>query len=319
MTNRSVLVSLGLAFLLVVGACGDSSSDDSEAANVDATENGGPESGGAATDLQDLMLASATKAAEETTSRFEGTVTTPGPDGQPFELTMSGVSDTAKPRLSIDMDLGAIAGEGTSGVMKTILDGEVIYMRFPEAMLAGPGGGGLPGGKPWIRMDLDAAAEASGLNLGALLEQSKQADPSSYVALLTGASDDITEVGTEEVRGTATRHFKLTIDPAKMLEQAPPELKEAGKSLTATYGGTKIPAEVWIGEDDSLPRRISYRMDLASIEGAEAAGLGAGTITASIDIFDYGTPVDITIPPAAETTDLADVLGAGAGGGGTTG
>jgi hypothetical protein len=219
-------------------------------------------------------------------------------------MVMTGMADNSKPVMVMEMDMGAMPGlpPGQDAKMSMILDGQVFYMKFPPAMTQGMGMD--LGGKTWAKLDL-AALGAEGQALEALLSQAKQADPAAYLSLMTGATEDITEVGTEEIRGEKTRHFKMTVDTSKVEEFAPPEMQEASKALLQQYGNVKMPAEVWIGEDD-LPRRILITMDPSSIP--EAAGMGAGPITTSIDMFDYGVAVDISIPPAEDTFDFAELL-----------
>lgn len=309
MRKRLAFISLSFTVLLAGSACGNSSDGPTDA-GVETSTDKTDKTGDAAADLQGLMLASAAKASEATTSRFEGTITVPNPAGQPFKMRLAGASDSSKPLLDMEMDLGGIPGLPAGGaVMNMILDGETLYMRLPEAMLAGAD----LGGRSWLRMDLDAASEMGGFDLKALLEQSKQADPSSYLAMLSGASDDIEEVGTAEIRGVATRHFTMTIDPAKAIANAPDGLREATQEMAAKFGAVKFPAEVWIAED-GLPRRVAYKIDLSEAAlGPDAEALaGAGAIEATIDLFDFGAPVDVQVPSAGETADFSDLLGGGA-------
>lgn len=291
---RKPLLALSLAFALVVPvACGGSGDDD----GVEAADE---------SDLQALMLSVATQAAEKPTYRFEGKVAVPVA-GESFDMVLTGVADNDKPLLSMDMDLGAVPGfpGGGDATMSIILAGKVFYMRFPAAMAEEMGF--ELGGKSWAKLDL-ATLGPEGKAFEALLAQARQADPASYVALLTGATDDITEVGTEKVRGTETRHFKMTVDPEAVAANASPELKEAGQGFLEKFSGAPMPVEVWIG-DDNLPRRITYTIDTSTLEGTPEALEGAGTVSASIELFDYGTDVDVDIPPAEDTFDFADLLG----------
>ena len=298
---RKPLLALSLAFALVLpGACGGDD-DDVEASSDDKTEE---EASGDESDLQALMISSAEKAADNSSYRFEGKVGVPMGD-QTIDMVMTGQADNSKPVMVMEMDMGAIPGLPAGDTkMSMILDGEVFYMKFPASMMQGMGVD--LGGKTWAKIDFAALGE-EGKAFEALLAQAKQADPAAYVSLMTGATDDITEVGTEELRGEKTRHFKMTIDTAAVYENASPDLKEASKNFVDQYGGNaKLPVEVWIGEDD-LPRKISMTVDTSTIPDAQS--LGGGTITTSIEMFDYGVKVDAAVPPAEDTFDFAQLLG----------
>ena len=297
MRKPLLALSLALALALPVACGGDD--DDVEAASDDKKE----ETSDDESDLQALMISSAEKAAENSSYRFEGKVGVPMGD-QTIDMVMTGMADNSKPVMVMDMDMGAIPGLPAGDTkMSMILDGEVFYMKWPASMAQGMG---LDmGGKTWAKIDL-AALGAKGEAFEGLLAQAKQADPAAYVSLMTGATEDITEVGTEEVRGTKTRHFKMTVDTAAVYEGASPELKEASKSFVDQYGGNaKLPVEVWIGDDD-LPRKISMTIDTSTIPDAQA--LGTGTIVTSIEMFDYGVAVDAAVPPAEDTFDFAELL-----------
>lgn len=136
---------------------------------------------------------------------------------------------------------------------------------------------------------------------------SRSSDPLANLSLLTGAAEDVTEVGEEDVRGVATRHFKVTVSVEKSLAQVPERFRPAMSQLTEQLGTKTLPVDVWIG-DDGLPRRLGYEVDLskASIPGAE--GL-SGSVKTTMDVFDYGKPVEATVPPAEDTVDLGELIG----------
>jgi hypothetical protein len=129
-------------------------------------------------------------------------------------------------------------------------------------------------------------------------------DPSQLLDALRGISDDIDDLGSDEVRGVATTHFHTTIDLTRALREAAPDQRELlDAQLGALAGGSSsVPFDVWI-DRDGLPRRISVELD-----GLVQAP-GAGTVTMAVDFFDYGEPVDIVIPDASDTTPFTDVLG----------
>lgn len=251
-------------------------------------------------DLRDLVLAAATKATDATTARFAFLMSLPGPGR--VELSGMGAVDNAVPLMAVDLDIGALGavlpGGGTTSF---VFDGRSFYLRFPEAM------SGTLGGRRWVRIDLADLSRRSGVDLEATLDRFRSPDPGANLSMLTGAADDVKQVGTEEIRGDRTVHLRLTVDVDKALGQAPSRFRSSLSQLVASLGSRELPVDVWIG-DDSLPRRIAYEMDL-SRGGLAGLPEAARSVRMRLDIFDYDQPVSVAVPPAEETINLADVRG----------
>ncbi len=310
--NRRLTALLAAGSLALLGACGG---DDGKSNQAGSTTDKKDASGEAETSALDLVLASAGHAADAETSRFEFTMSVTGPNG-PINLTATGASDSSVPLMSLDMDMASvIPGTPPGGAtVSTVFDGKSVYMRFPEELAAG-----LPNGKLWARIDLAALSSQAGIDVAALTAQFNSSDPLANIALLTGASGEVTELGTEEVRGTSTRHLKMMVDLQKATEQVTSRLagpnaerlKAAVTQAATTVGVTQLPVEVWI-DSDGLPRRLVYEMDLAKakVPGTSAdATAAAGTAKVSMEFFDFGEDVSVSIPPPGETFDLAELIG----------
>lgn len=168
-----------------------------------------------------------------------------------------------------------------------IVEDQYAYMKMPAELGMGEG---------WFRMDMSSmpGVGANGAN------QFSQ-DPSQYLDFLHGASDgEIEEVGTDDVDGVSTTHYKAELSFDKILEQAPDQ--EAAEELEAqldSLGGDfdSIPSEVWIDED-GLPRRMTISMEFD-------AGGQDGDMDISMDFFDYGIDVDVEPPKDFEELPAA--------------
>jgi hypothetical protein len=311
--NRRLIALLAAGSLALLGACGgDGKTNQAGSAKQDTSDKGGDNGG---TSVLDLVLASAGLAADAKTSRFEFTMSVTGPNG-PVNLTAKGASDSSVPLMSLDMDMASvIPGTPPGGAtVSTVFDGKSVYMHFPPELAAG-----LPGGKQWARLDLAALSGQAGIDVDALTAQFNSSDPLANIALLTGAAGEITEVGTEDVRGVPTKHLKMTVNLQKASDQLASNfsgpnadrLKAAVAQAAATVGVNELPMEAWI-DADGFPRRLVYEMDLskAKVPGGEGAAPPTGTAKVSMEFFDFGKDVDVKIPPASETIDLAEFLGA---------
>ena len=69
-----------------------------------------------------------------------------------------------------------------------------------------------------------------------------------------------------------------------------------------------MPVDVYIG-DDKLVRRMTMR--LAPSGGAAASGF---EMNMTMDLYDYGTPVNVSAPPKSEVYDGSKLLSAAASG-----
>ncbi len=310
--NRRLTALCAAGALALLGACGGGDGKSQQSGSAGTADKAGD---AAELSALDLVLASAGHAADAKTSRFEFTMAIEGPNG-PLNLTAKGASDSSVPLMSLDMDMASIIPGTPPGgaIVSTIFDGKSVYMRFPEELAAG-----LPGGKRWARLDLAALSSQAGVDVASLAAQFNSSDPLANIALLTGAAGEVTEVGTEDVRGVSTRHLKMTVDLQKATEQlasrlsgaTAERLKAAVTQAATTVGVTQLPIEAWI-DADGLPRRLAYEMDLskAKVPGAEGAP-ATGTAKVHMEFFDFGEDIDVALPAPEETIDLAELLGGG--------
>lgn len=204
----------------------------------------------------EVLAAVPAATAEVRTMAMEMHMTIRGPFT--IETTAKGIYDLDTGNSRFTMGFGERALE-----VRTI-DG-TLYIKAPSE-----------NGDRWMASPMPAEAGAGML----------QADPTSYLELLSAVSSDIDEVGRERVRGVMTTHYRFEVDPEKLEGSAPQfsagELAEAGIDT--------LPLDVWIGPDD-LPRRI--RM---------ALGAAGSDIEVDMEMYDYGEPVKIEAPPEDQVT-----------------
>lgn len=228
-------------------------------------------------------------------------------DGKTYSVTGTGAFAQDAGELTLDMsslfeELGQPSGGGEVKVVYLREDGEhVVYLHVPALASM------IPGGKSWVRLNLDKAGSAMGLDLGKALAATNQ-NPGEVLDLLR-AGGQIEEVGKETLDGAATTHYKGTIDVGKVaeLEGVSADLV---RRLKAEGAPSELPVEVWVG-DDGLVRQVRTVQNLATSGERESA-------TVTIGFSDYGTDVSVTAPPAAEVFDLTALATMAAGGKPTT-
>ena len=198
--------------------------------------------------------------------------------------------------------------------LEVIQDGETAYVHFP--LLAKQ----LPDGKTWVKGDARSLSRADADELkqfGSLAGT----DPRDVFGLLEAVSGSIEAVGTDEIRGVQTSHYRATIDTAKV-EKLVPDAQRQTLGGLGESGRAKIPVDVWIDADHRL-RKLA--IDLAAIDqepptttgtspsgasGAPLSILGAGGTmklegSVVLEVYDYGKPLELELPPADQVADAA--------------
>jgi len=206
--------------------------------------------------------------------------------GQAVTVSGAGDFDNTSHRGSMHAEF-AVAG--LSGTIDEVIAGTTIYMRSP--LLAAS----LPQGKTWLKLDLQKALAAKGIDFSALLSQ----NPSQSLAQLE-SSGRVTQVGNETIDGVDTVHYRGSIDPSKLPQ---------GAKVEALTGARYAPYDVWIGRDDGFVRRIALAYTLR-VQGAAQRQSVAMTMSFS----DFGKDVSVTVPAAADAFDAtnASIKGLGA-------
>ena len=253
--------------------------------------------GGSSLSFDPVASAATTSDAGSAKVAFDTTIDVGGNNAR---MTGDGKVDFRDRAASMRFDVGdLLRGSGlpaTANEQWTIItQGLVVYMNAPTLSRQ------LPGGKPWLKLDVEKLAKSQNVNLGQF-RQLTQNDPTQVLDYLRAASGKIEKVGTEDVRGVSTTHYRATVDLDKVADQAPANLRKTFRasirSLKQGLGRDKIPVDVWV-DDQDLVRRLAEHLTIA----------GGGKIDFAVDFYDFGTPVSVSPPPASQTLDLATVLG----------
>lgn len=242
-----------------------------------------------------------TAATDSAQVSVEGTVEGTGIP-EPVSFTASGVVDNEAQTGRLEFEEFEIPG--ASGLLPPdALQGEVvfeelsIYMRFPALL------GDLPAGKEWLKIDLSEALSGQGIDLGQLTQVS-QSNPTDSLRQLAAVSDDLEEIGEEDVGGVPTTHYEASIDLNRYPDVVPEDQRaateEAVGSLIELTGTETIPVEVWVDED-GLVRRLSQSYSY------ETPDTGEVSQSQTIEFSDFGGEVEIQPPPPEDVFDATDI------------
>jgi hypothetical protein len=282
MTFRRLAVFPALFVAIVLSACGG-------------------DGGGTADSPRAAVVQAADRTSDAGSSRASFEITMTGITPEPVTMTGEGIFDSAQRtgRLTMDMsDLGAGSGQNL-GQAEMIFEEFVIYMKFPFLNEL------QEGLKPWLRFDIRELGKEKGFDLGQLSQLNRN-DPSQALQYLRAASEDVEEVGEEEVRGVQTTHYRMNVDLRKVVEQAPEDHRAALRAsideLIQQSGIQNVPTEVWIDED-GLARRMTL-----TYEGMQFAPGQKGDMKMTMELYDFGVEVDVEPPPANQVTDIQELI-----------
>jgi len=253
--------------------------------------------GGGSSATVTLVRDAPKKTTDAGTSRMQAVIEVPtSGGGQRPPLTVTGEADYRTHRGHMVIDLSQFGLPGPP--IDAVFDNTTVYEKFPPSLAAA-----LPKGKSWVKVDLATAGKSVGVDVSSL-SQSQAGDPSQTLDFLRGASDNVTRVGTDSIRGTQTTHYRAVVDLNKAAAQSP----AAGNAIRSTIkllGTATQPVDAWVDEQGRV-RRLKYMVDLSKSTVAQKL---PGTVTFTLDLFDFGVPVQAVVPPADQVVDLSALTG----------
>lgn len=204
---------------------------------------------------------------------------------------------------SVTMQMTLPPGAGLSTLaLQMVLDRGNIYMKFPPALASK-----LPGGKPWVYINLAQAGKAVGISgLGSLINSSSSfSDPGQYLSFLRAiAAGSVKDLGTETVNGVKTTRYRARVDLAKLPQGVPAaqrqSMQQLVNSLRSKGATTQIPMDVWI-DSSHLVRRVQSRF-------AETVNGQSMTMAITENFLQYGPQPAPVLPKPSQTANLLSLL-----------
>ncbi len=218
--------------------------------------------------------------------------------GRPLPLKGTGALDPKTRRGRLTFEAAAALGAGGGGKVEQIFEGDVIYMRTPPLAQQ------LGAKKPWLKVDVQQAGQALGLNTSQL-NQLGGNDPRQMLDQIRSVSGEVEKLGSERVRGVGTTHYKAEVDLRKYPDRLPESQREqarvAVEKLVDMTGSSTYPMELWI-DDDDLVRRVKVAYELKPPGQQESS-----SFSMTMEFYDFGTRIDVTPPPEKDVQDLAEL------------
>jgi hypothetical protein len=217
-------------------------------------------------------------------------------------------------QMSLVMQLPGAAGQALGGgslAFQEILDGTTIYMKMPAVITSK-----LPGGKPWLKIDLNELGSVGGLSsLGSLTNNPTTSDPAQMLDYLRAESGGIKQVGAATIHGVPTTEYKATIQLDKYPNLLPQAKRAAAQqaiqqleSMTKLHS---IPINVWI-DNQHLVRQIQFAFHTQASGQSIQAQM-------TMQLTHYGPQPAPTPPPADQVGDFTSLLRQAAAASGSAG
>ena len=204
-----------------------------------------------------------------------------------------GVTSKVGPQTVVITGEGAFQLDGSVGIFNVSLDpGSGKPLTLEERIV----GGRLylkapPLGDSYYSL---ATTALVGTSLG------QGTDPTVGFKLLLGAGEDVKVVGKEKVRDTQTTHYRGTYQLRKALDKVGGSFDQAFAAQLKTSGETPVPFDAYVDNDGRL-RKLVQVVTMTS-QGREI------TSTSTTELYDFGTAVDVTAPPADKVKDGTPLL-----------
>jgi hypothetical protein len=276
--------SLAAVAALALAGCGSSSSGSNSASPSSGAGNSGSSPG------------TAVKAAWTTTSHADSARMTMDETvraaGKSESMTGSGVTALKG------------AGQGASGQFTMVSAGQHIEMRvlgttLYEKLPPGAATKALSAGKPWISIDTTKIAAAAG-------GTANQAPDASAQLGYLGHAQQVTKAGSATVDGVATTHYRMTIAPGAL-------------GTSGVHASKAVPVDVWVDSAHRVRQeKLSVELTASGTSASPDSGAASGTpssaqsisLTMTMHLRDFGTPVHVTAPPKAQVTDATQRIAA---------
>ena len=217
-------------------------------------------------------------------------------------ISGSGAYDTTHKTGQVTVDLGALssllagAAKGAS-IPKTIdvvVANNTVYVHLPA--LASQ----VKKGAEWLSFNTKSlpSSVTKTVNPSTLAK----VNPQKVLAQLT-SSVTVHKIGTATVRGTKTTHYRVVVNAGKVVSILP-KAQQATEAKALRQANLKtLNIEVYVDGSGYVRRVTTGVSHLVLQKGSPAAGFHL-----SVDLYDFGTHVSVTAPPASKTVDGSKLL-----------
>jgi hypothetical protein len=209
--------------------------------------------------------------------------------GQDVDLSGSGAVDFTSNAMKLGMTVPA---DGQQIQVQVIYVGNTVYVAVP-------GLGQLAPGKSWLSVDLSsvspsaAAGSTGGLGAGG--------NPAAMLRLLAERGNTVKPLGASTLDGVSVQGYSVSVgQSALQSELASGDVPSWMRQAMSNVNLGALDFDVFVDGQGRL-RRESMSMQMS-------AGSVPVSFTMALDFSDYGSPVDVSAPPAGQVLDMQQFL-----------
>jgi hypothetical protein len=178
----------------------------------------------------------------------------------------------------------------------------MVYETIPGLSTIAPG-------KTWVSIDLSALQKAAAQSPST---QGLGNNPGVMLQMLAQQGNTVVPLGASTIGGVAVNGYSVTVNPSSIEQQ----IKNADLPswIQQAVGNLKV-------HDIAMKVYVDKAGLLRSfeVETSESSGsAGSVSFDETLDLSDYGTPVNVTAPPAGQVESYQQLLQAAGTQGGST-
>jgi hypothetical protein len=202
--------------------------------------------------------------------------------------------------------LPASVGNGAPSSLReqVVINGGTVYMKLPPVITSK-----LPGGKPWLELNLAALGQKAGLpGLSSVTGgTSSTTNPGQFLEYLRATSGGSVEnLGPATINGIKTTRYHAEIDLARVPNAVPKAFRKGAEQFVAAlqkkFKAGNMPVDAWI-DSAHLVRRIALNFTEQVPSSSQQVNLAM-----QVNFISYGPQPTPAIPPASQTTNLLTLL-----------
>ncbi|HEY2577115.1 MAG TPA: hypothetical protein VGI74_12490 [Streptosporangiaceae bacterium] len=184
---------------------------------------------------------------------------------------------------SEDFSTLTVNGRSVPGGIQEIMNSQTIYMKMALLQQAL--------GKPWVRVPYAELRQATGLNLGQLVQQVQDYNPMVQTQMLAGAKD-VKTAGTQTIGGVKTTEYTGTYTMSAAMAKIPSSFRSLMQKQVQSMGLGLVQFKVWLDAQHQARKLIT-------VEPGKST-----QITVTVQVTGINQPVSVTYPPASQVATI---------------
>ncbi|MEU6666663.1 hypothetical protein [Streptomyces sp. NPDC046727] len=161
----------------------------------------------------------------------------------------------------------------------------ITELLAPGALYMKNRGAGVPADK-WVRVETATLSDGNLVTGGAT-------DPYAAAELLRGTREAIL-VGRTEVAGTPVRHYRGTADLGRAARYASAGHRASLAAAAKGFATAEVPFDAYL-DDQGRIRKLRQRFSFANGRQKDTVA-----VASTLLLYDFGAPVDVRLPDAAD-------------------